>query len=176
MSGGTNSLPTSRCRLIDGRRLAIDAAWVILLTAMGVGLGMAARRDIGVTPHVVSAWSIFTHNFGLAVIMCAATKYVAYPAIALNCFVNGVIMGVYVIHRDVISLVGSMVWYSPLEVIGWLSTLQASVRTLDLYRSILSGEGIRQEWQRVFRWLLILLVVYAMAAVLEQHGAMRGAR
>lgn len=120
--------------------------------------------NIGPEQAAVSATSIFIHNLILSLVVIALTYVVAYPVILFNGFFLGLNLNFGIEIYGIKNTFYLMVYHTPLELSGWLLTLNISRKIVTLYKK---ENPINQLKQIVIR-IACLIVIYLVSALVEK--------
>ncbi|HRW18634.1 MAG TPA: hypothetical protein P5181_07285 [Dermatophilaceae bacterium] len=142
-----------------------------MLGALALGMASGGLFRWGDPSHVtdLSAWAILGHNLVVAALAVAASAYVAYPMILVNCWYLGVGLHASVIVEGWARTISFTAGHVPLEMLAWLLTVRLSWMTTALVQDRLRRRRgpSRDAWPPLARSAALVLTCYAAAAAVE---------
>lgn len=143
--------------------------FLLISVVMGVFFGSILDIDLTINREHISMTGIFWNNLSIGVILVLLTSLVSYPIILFN----GFFLGLNIFFA--IQLFGSyktfltLIFHTPLEIIGWILCIIASKRMFIFYRSLFKKQLNINVLLYILKFVTGLILIYLIAAIIEYN-------
>ncbi|SDC50155.1 Stage II sporulation protein M [Pelagirhabdus alkalitolerans] len=142
----------------------VDISLIITTIILGYLFGGLLDLD-NLAPHQsdISGSTIFFHNLTVSIAIIIFTSIIAYPVIIVNSFFLGLSLNIGIDIFGFLYVLNIMAYHVPIEILGWLLSLNIARKVLDLYK-----RRKKIQLKQVLKQTLYLAGVYLIAAYIER--------
>jgi len=113
---------------------------------------------------------IFFNNASIGIMLVLLTSFISYPIILYNSFFLGLNIYFGIELFGVYKTFMTLIFHTPIEIVGWIICIIASKRMKDFYKTVLKKEINKENIKAVCMLLLTMIAVYFVADIVEYYA------